>query len=338
MTVTLEACAINLDTRTVVRDNDNGRLTGIEAELLRYFVSRPQEVLPREDLYREVWKHQSELRTRTLDLAILRLRKKIERDPTAPTHIITVYGIGYTFVPLGATAEPIAPTEHVPLSTNLGRPENDFFGRSDECAVLDTWLDTGRGCLTVLGPPGTGKTRLVQHWARRECMEERFESLWFCDLTGTKNTQTAIHCIATTLGVPVTEGEGASLVTQLGRGIAAKGKTLVLLDNAEQVVDALAPIVQAIWTHATQARVVVTSQIPLGLQLEQRMQLSPLPTPQAMAVPEESPAFMLFENRARRVKPTFSVTSDNREDVAAIVTELDGLPLRLSWLQVGFLS
>ena len=127
MTVTLEACAINLDTRTVVRDNDNGRLTGIEAELLRYFVSRPQEVLPREDLYREVWKHQSELRTRTLDLAILRLRKKIERDPTAPTHIITVYGIGYTFVPLGATAEPIAPTEHVPLSTNLGRPENDFW-------------------------------------------------------------------------------------------------------------------------------------------------------------------------------------------------------------------
>ena len=94
VTLTLDSCRINLDARTVVREDKQLRLTGIESELLRFMVARPQQVLSREELYREVWKHQVELQTRTLDLAILRLRKKIERNPAEPMHIVTVYGAG----------------------------------------------------------------------------------------------------------------------------------------------------------------------------------------------------------------------------------------------------
>ena len=329
MILTLDSCRINLDTRTVTREDRQLRLTGIEAELLRFMVGRPQTVLPREELYREVWKHQAELKTRTLDLAILRLRKKIERDPTDPTHIITVYGVGYTFVPQGETVEPAPPREPSVSATNLSRPENDFFGRSEECVALDDWVDKGQGCLTILGPPGTGKTRLVQQWASARLAQNRFTTVWFCDLTGTRTEREAIHCIATTLSVSISEGEGASLLEQLGRAIAAKGETLILLDNAEQVVEPLAPVVKGLWEHAPEARLVVTSQIPLGLQLEQRLQLAPLPTPDATESPEDSPAMQLFVDRARRVKSSFSLTSENRDEVAAIVTELDGLPLAI---------
>ena len=55
------------------------------------------QVVPREELYREVWGHQAELRTRSLDIAIVRLRKKVEEDIDAPRHVITVHGLGYRF-------------------------------------------------------------------------------------------------------------------------------------------------------------------------------------------------------------------------------------------------
>ena len=242
---------------------------------------------------------------------------------------MTVYGVGYTFVPSGEAVESVAQPRQTPVVSNLSRPENDFFGRTEEYAVLDDWAENGRGCLTVLGPPGTGKTRLVQQWASAVPEQNRFATRWFCDLTGIRTERAAIHCIATTLGAPISEaGEGA-LLDQLGSFIAHQGRTLLLLDNAEQVVVELAPIVKALWAHAPESCIVVTSQVPLGLQVEQRMQLSPLATPDTPEGAEDNPAIQLFVDRARRVKPSFELTPENRADVAAIVRELDGLPLAI---------
>ena len=223
MTLTLDSCRINLDARTVIREDKQLRLTGIESELLRFMAARPQQVLSREELYREVWKHQVELQTRTLDLAILRLRKKIERNPAEPMHIVTVYGAGYTYVPLGESIEPVDEPQRLVVASNLGRSENDFFGREAECMELDQMLDQGDGCVTVLGPPGTGKTRLVRHWARLKLAEDRFVSAWFCDLTVARSELAVIHSIAAALGLSIAEDERSStvLAVRLGRAFAA---------------------------------------------------------------------------------------------------------------------
>jgi DNA-binding response OmpR family regulator len=73
-------------------------LTSLEAEILRYFLSRPGEVVRRDDLLDKIWGYEKFPTTRTIDNHILKLRKKIEKDPAHPRHILSVYGEGYRFM------------------------------------------------------------------------------------------------------------------------------------------------------------------------------------------------------------------------------------------------
>lgn len=73
-------------------------LTSLEAEILRYFLSRPGEVVRRDDLLDKIWGYEKFPTTRTIDNHILKLRKKIEDDPAHPRHILSVYGEGYKFM------------------------------------------------------------------------------------------------------------------------------------------------------------------------------------------------------------------------------------------------
>jgi predicted ATPase/DNA-binding winged helix-turn-helix (wHTH) protein/Tfp pilus assembly protein PilF len=333
MELTLESCVINLDTRAVVWADKNLRLTATEVELLRYLAARPKEVVSREELYREVWKHRTELQTRTLDLAVLRLRKKIEQDPRNPTHVLTVYGSGYSFVPTGESVEVPITIDTPKQQTNLGREENEFFGREAEIASLDKLIQSRRECITVLGPPGTGKTRLVKHWGAVKLRSGVVDSAWFCDLTEARTAAGILHAVATSLGIPLKnmDSDISSLSKDIGRTITRCGSTLVLIDNAEQVIEVLAPLLRDWWEQAPDARFVLTSQVPLGLPLEQRFPLGPLPTTTEAneASAHNNPAVQLFVNRAKLVQPSFELTPANQTDIQAIVDTLDGLPLAI---------
>ena len=70
-----------------------------EIDLLRYFIQRPGEVIPRALLLRDIWGMSYEGTTRTLDQHISKLRQKIEIDPSKPHFIVTVHGVGYRFCP-----------------------------------------------------------------------------------------------------------------------------------------------------------------------------------------------------------------------------------------------
>jgi DNA-binding response OmpR family regulator len=74
-------------------------LTPMEVSLLKMFLSHPNEVITRERLLNEIWGFSSFPTTRTIDTFLLRLRHKIESDPSRPVHFITVHGAGYKFVP-----------------------------------------------------------------------------------------------------------------------------------------------------------------------------------------------------------------------------------------------
>ena len=73
-------------------------LSAREFEILRYLVRRRGEIVTRDQLLDEVWGYDSTPVTRTVDNHIARLRQKIEPDPSAPRHIITVHRIGYRFI------------------------------------------------------------------------------------------------------------------------------------------------------------------------------------------------------------------------------------------------
>jgi two-component system alkaline phosphatase synthesis response regulator PhoP len=74
-------------------------LSALELRLLRYLVDHSHEVLGRDRLLDEVWGYDSGVYSRTVDVHIAALRQKIEANPKAPRHILTVHGMGYKFVP-----------------------------------------------------------------------------------------------------------------------------------------------------------------------------------------------------------------------------------------------
>src|SRR5678816_1150299 len=77
-------------------------ITRIEAELLAWFARHPDEVASKDRLLEEVWGYRAGVRSRTVEVTVYTLRKKIERDPTRPEHVLTERGGGYWFVPLAS--------------------------------------------------------------------------------------------------------------------------------------------------------------------------------------------------------------------------------------------
>ncbi|MDW7709521.1 MAG: response regulator transcription factor [Deferrisomatales bacterium] len=78
-------------------------LTELELKMLRLFVAREGEVLPRAELLGSVWGMPPDSETRTLDNFVVRLRKYFEPDPSSPVHFLTVRGRGYRFVREGGS-------------------------------------------------------------------------------------------------------------------------------------------------------------------------------------------------------------------------------------------
>ena len=72
--------------------------TSIEMEVIKFFISHRGEVISRNDLLDKIWGYESFPTTRTIDNHILKLRKKIEEDPSHPKYILSVYAGGYRFI------------------------------------------------------------------------------------------------------------------------------------------------------------------------------------------------------------------------------------------------
>jgi len=82
----------------LIRAGEPVSLTAQEFKILKFFLRNPDRVVSREQLLNEVWGYQNYPSTRTVDNHILRLRQKLEKDPTYPVHFRTVHGAGYKFV------------------------------------------------------------------------------------------------------------------------------------------------------------------------------------------------------------------------------------------------
>jgi DNA-binding response OmpR family regulator len=90
---------IDFDRQEAARAGQRIELTGKEAAILKLLSDHPGRIIPRDRLLDEVWGYESYPTTRTVDNHILRLRQKLEKDPSNPRHILSVYGEGYKFTP-----------------------------------------------------------------------------------------------------------------------------------------------------------------------------------------------------------------------------------------------
>lgn len=85
------------NTHSLLRNNKKIELTILENRILLYFLNNRNKVISRDDLMMEVWGYNSDVNTRTLDMHIVRLRKKIETNADRPDFLQTVRGVGYRF-------------------------------------------------------------------------------------------------------------------------------------------------------------------------------------------------------------------------------------------------
>ena len=86
------------NTHMLVREGKRIELTILENRILLYFLQNTGRVISRDELMEVVWGYTSNVNTRTLDMHIVRLRKKIEVNPDRPAYLVTVRGMGYKFV------------------------------------------------------------------------------------------------------------------------------------------------------------------------------------------------------------------------------------------------
>jgi len=91
--------SVNIEKRSVTKRDRELKLTPAEYNLLTYFLNHPDRPLTRDLLLNSVWGYESFPNTRTVDAHVVKLRQKLENDPSTPRHFLTLHGVGYRFVP-----------------------------------------------------------------------------------------------------------------------------------------------------------------------------------------------------------------------------------------------
>ncbi|HLX32434.1 MAG TPA: tetratricopeptide repeat protein [Gaiellaceae bacterium] len=201
----------------------------------------------------------------------------------------------------------------VAIRAAMPEPGGPILGRHRELAAL-TELVREHRVVTLTGPGGVGKTRLVTELAHALAPEfpDGTAFVGFADVTDEAELLPALGA-----ALDVKEAEERSVLD----GIAAllgERKVLLVLDNLEQIVGA-APDVAELARRSPELRIVVTSRIPLRIAAEHLYPVDPLPAEDAVA---------LFAARAAALSPDFRM-AEHADAVAEICRRLDGLPLAL---------
>jgi predicted ATPase/class 3 adenylate cyclase len=241
------------------------------------------------------------------------------RDVESPLHVFQIVapGLESQFPPLSSLDV---------RRSNLPVELSGFVGRIDDVTALVKALGDAR-TVSIVGMGGVGKTRLALRvgW---ELLSEFPDGVWWCELAGVRNPDAITEAVAAAVGYAPAQG------VALAEGLTAFFRykhLLLILDNCEQILDAVAAFVRTMCEEAAQLSVLATSREALAVPGEQ---IYPLP---ALELPvdtsphevEESEAGALFAARAREARPSFTVTVENAAAIAELCSRLDANALAI---------
>ena len=209
----------------------------------------------------------------------------------------------------------------------LPTPVSSFIGRGRETAEVTALLGEHR-IVTLTGAGGTGKSRLALRVAST-APDRASTDAWWIELGVVAVGGDVAEQIATEIGVVPRR----DVVAELERRLRDR-PTLLVLDNAEHVIDVVAEVVVALLTRCPDLRTLVTSREPLGVPGEVVWRVPALGLPDETAHitldnVEQHDALRLFLARAREARPGMAVDRQAVDHVTSICRKLDGLPLAL---------
>ena len=219
--------------------------------------------------------------------------------------------------------------DHPALRHNLPSQATSFVGRTVELAELRALVSGGSRLVTIAGPGGIGKSRLALQVAA-DALDGTGDGVWLVELAPVAEPELVTRTTAAALRVSEAPGR-----PMLGTLIDAIGDRdlLLILDNAEQVLGAVAELADAVIRSCPRVCLLVTSREPLGISGEHVFRVPGLAVPPAdLAAPDRLAAFesvQLFAEHAALHRRGFIVDDASAAAVAAICVRLDGIPLAL---------
>jgi predicted ATPase/DNA-binding winged helix-turn-helix (wHTH) protein len=292
-------------------------------DLLLALLARRDRLVSKNELFDAVWPGRV-VEDNNLVVQVGTLRKLL-----GPEAISTIPGRGYCFTAQpqdGDTSPPpaAAPAALAPLAgVEALLP---LIGREDDLLALAAVLSAHR-LVTISGPGGMGKTRVARQLAQDR--QSAFEQgMTWVDLTGLAEPALVAPAVARALGLQLGAGDPlAGLLTWL-----QSRRQLLVIDNAEHLLDAVAALVRAVLEAAPGVHLLVTSQAPLREAGERVYRLGALDVPDGDVTPAEAMshgAVALFVERAQAADRNFTLSPAHCAGVVAICRQLDGLALAI---------
>lgn len=222
--------------------------------------------------------------------------------------------------PQSAQVSSLAQFRHLPA------PSTTFIGRQADVAAVKQSFTRSR-LLTLIGTGGVGKTRLSLQ-AASELLPARADGVRFVELATLADPELVPAIVASAFGL--SEQPDRTPLDVLMAHLQEK-QVLLVLDNCEHLIEACALLAEILLRSCAQLWILVTSREALGIAGEVVLPVAPFP---------ESDAVALFVERATAVFPCFAPTGHEKDAIARICRQLDGIPLaiELAAVMVNVLS
>ncbi|KVF53921.1 MULTISPECIES: ATP-binding protein [Burkholderia] len=325
--------SVDFEQRDIRRHGASLRIGARALDILEVLHRASGSVVSKDDIMDAVWpgliveENRLQVHVATLRKALGASRDLIKTVPGRGYLLVASASPGPDLVPAAEAPAVAVPPAVAPLpdacASSLLAP---LVGRDAEIAQIVDMLER-TPVITLVGAGGIGKTSLavrVAHGVRSRAHER----VLFVELARASTRDDMLIALAAELGL---DTSGVPAIDRIGDAFATS-RCLLVLDNAEHIVDLVASLVETLTSSAGSLRVLVTSREPLHISAEAVLRMSPLAVPDGNASAAEivrCSAVELFLERVRAAAPDCAVDEAGVRLIGDICRRLDGLPLAI---------